>query len=75
MSSHATSTSEHYLKVRETIPHRDQEPSSISIKVLRSSKAENSRCVLVHVDIFLNLLDYTALLLTMIVLFKTQEQI
>lgn len=35
MSSHATRTSEHFLKARETKQHRDQEPFRISMKVLK----------------------------------------
>lgn len=61
MSSHATRTSEHFLKERETKQHRDQEPFRISMKVL---KRKDRRTESVLVDIFLNLQDYTALLLT-----------
>ena len=38
VSSHTSKTSEHFLNTRETKQRRDQEPFSISIKVLRSLK-------------------------------------
>ena len=43
MSSQATRPTEHFLKARETKRHKDQEPSRISMKVLRSLKRKKTR--------------------------------